>query len=225
VSPRYEHVTPHGHWAQRPDRVSRGAAAILWRRNPVWALPLRHYRVSHLGAHAAQEEGHLPGRDRSWRGPGSGRQHVVRVVRASHGAIPAPPPAAARRMALALTGRHPAGPLASADPGIGMKECLAARTAVAADSGHRSPPRVRRTRYLSRKIPLRMNAERWGADDSGRYHSVEEESGRCSRGMTRTRSPLVMNIVAVVESGHVESVAPTDAPVRGGPPRSSEELG
>ena len=81
-------------------------------------------------------------------------------------------------MALALTGRHPAGPLASADPGIGMKECLAARTAVAADSGHRSPPRVRRTRYLSRRIPLRMNAERWGADDSGRYHSVEEESGR-----------------------------------------------
>ena len=157
----------HCHKGFELDRVSRGATSILRGRNPLRKLALRQYRVSHLGAHAAQEDGHLAGRDRPGRGPRSGRVHVVLVVRPGHGPIPAPPPAAARRMPLALAGRRPAGPLARAYPGIGAEERLAARTAAAADSGHRSPPGVRLTRYLSRPTPLRMDPEGWVADDSG----------------------------------------------------------
>ena len=216
---RYVRATPRVHWAKRPDRVSRGAASLLRGRNPLRALVLRQYRVSHLGAHAAQEDGHLAGRDRPGRRPGPGRVHVILVVCAGHSPIPAPPPVAARRMPLTLAGGGPAGALARTHPGIGAEERLAARTAAAADSGHRSPPGVKLTRYLSRPARSgwirRVGSQTTQAGVSLRGASPDDDLG----GMTRTGSHLVMDTVDVVESGHVGGVAPSWGPVprkRGG---------
>ena len=117
-------------------------AAILWCPNSASPGRLRHDRVSHLGAHAAQEAGHLAGGDRPRRGPGPGRLHVVLVVRPGHGPVPAPPPATARGMPCPLAGRGPAGPLAEPQAGIGMEEGLTARAAPAPDSGHRVTSQV-----------------------------------------------------------------------------------
>ena len=118
------------------SRLAR-SAAILWRPNSASPGRLRQDRVSYLGAHAAQEAGHLAGGDRPRRGPGPGRLHVVLVVRPGHGPVPAPPPATARGMPCPLAGRGPAGPLAEPQAEIGMEEGLTVRAAPAPDSGHR----------------------------------------------------------------------------------------
>ena len=145
------------------------------------ALALRQYRVSHLGAHAAQEVGHLAGRDRARRGSGPGRCHVVRVVRAGHGSIPAPPPATTLRMALALTGRRPAGPLPGPQAGMGTEQSLAegAGRTPGARSGHRSPPGLRWTRY-----PNNNSGPHSGCIHSGR--SKTTQVGFSLGGRTRT---------------------------------------
>jgi len=145
------------------------------------ALALRQYRVSHLGAHAAQEVGHLAGRDRARRGSGPGRCHVVRVVRAGHGSIPAPPPATTLRMALALTGRRPAGPLPGPQAGMGTEQSLAegAGRTPGARSEHRSPPGLRWTRY-----PNNNSGPHSGCIHSGR--SKTTQVGFSLGGRTRT---------------------------------------
>ena len=117
-------------------------AAILWCPNSASPGRLRHDRVSHLGAHAAQEAGHLAGGDRPRRGPGPGRLHVVLVVRPGHGPVPAPPPATARGMPCPLAGRGPAGPLAGPNPRVGTEQGLAEGTPLPPEPplAHRSPP-------------------------------------------------------------------------------------
>jgi len=147
----------------------------------VRALALRPYRVSHLGAHAAQEDGHLPGRDRLRRGPRPARLHVVLVVVPGDGPIPVPPPTAARRMPLALTGRRPAGPLPGPQAGMGTEQRLAegAGRTPGARSGHRSPPGLRWTRY-----PTNNSGPHSGCIHGGR--SKTTQVGFSLGGRTRT---------------------------------------
>jgi len=137
-----------------PDRVSRAAVSILRGPNPARGLRLRQYRVSHLGAQPAQEDGHLPRRDRLRCGARPARPHVVLVVASGHGPVSAPPLTTARRMAPTLAGRGSAGSLAGPHPGIGTEETLAARTAASPHSGHRSPPGWRLTHYPTKRTLL-----------------------------------------------------------------------
>jgi hypothetical protein len=116
------------------------AGRTLWRRKSVSVLPLRHNRVSPLGAERGQDQLGVHGRGGGGRGPRRrpGRPDVVLVMRSRHRAVPAPPGPTARRMALLLTGGRPAGPLAGAEAGMGTEEDLAEGTTPAPrSSGHR----------------------------------------------------------------------------------------
>ena len=136
----YGALTPRHDRGERPDRVSREVTSSLSGPNPASELRLRQDRVSHLGAHTAQEGGHLAGRDRLRRRPRPARLDVVLVVAPGHGPGPPPPPSAGLSMAVLLAGRGSTGPLPRAQPRVGPKEGRAEGTGASPHAGHRSPP-------------------------------------------------------------------------------------
>ncbi|MGA2477104.1 MAG: hypothetical protein ABSF73_10870 [Terriglobia bacterium] len=87
----------------------------------MWHMAVRHYRVSPLRPKSAQEDRHVLGGDHRWRRASAGGQDVVLVVRLGHRAVPPPPRATVRGMALLLAGRRPAGPLPGAQPRMGTE--------------------------------------------------------------------------------------------------------
>ena len=80
--------------------------------NSRWGLPLRHYRVSHLGAETAEDNLEIVRRHRGWPRGASRRLDVVLVVRAGDGPIVVSPGLAVGGMPLPLTRGGRAGPLA-----------------------------------------------------------------------------------------------------------------
>ena len=107
-------------------------------------MAVRHYRVSPLRPKAAQEDRHVLRRDRWRRRAGAGGLDVVLVVAAGHRTVPAPPRAAARRMALLLAGGRPAGPLTTAEPRMGTEQGVTegATLTPGPGSGHRVTSRL-----------------------------------------------------------------------------------
>jgi hypothetical protein len=110
----------------------------LGRANPAWGVPLRHYRVSHLGAETPQDNLEVARGDRRRPAGGARGLDVVLVVRAGDGAVPAAPTPAVLGMPLPLAGWRAAGPLPGAQPGMGDEQGLAeaaARPATPAPRG------------------------------------------------------------------------------------------
>ena len=109
-----------------PARSSLARRRIaLWGANSARRLPVRHYRVSHLGAETPQD--YLEVGRRDWRRSGGHPRglDVVLVVRAGDGAIVSAPAPAVLGVPLPLAGRGRAGPLARPQPGVGMEQRLA----------------------------------------------------------------------------------------------------
>jgi hypothetical protein len=102
---------------------------VLRGANSVWGLRLRQYRVSHLGAETAEDNLEIAGGDRGGPGAGPRRLHVVLVVRAGAGAVPAAPLAAVHGVPLSLAGGIGARPLACPQPGVWLEQGLAEGTA------------------------------------------------------------------------------------------------
>ena len=102
----------------------------LWGANHAWGLPVRHYRVSHLGAETAEDNLEVARGDRRRPGGRPRGLDVVLVVRAGDGAVPAAPAPAVLGVPLPLAGRGRAGPRARPQPGVGMEQGLAEGTAL-----------------------------------------------------------------------------------------------
>ena len=97
--------------------------------NSRWGLPLRHYRVSHLGAETAEDNLEIVRRHRGRPRGGACGLDVVLIVRAGDGAIAVAPGPAVLGMPLPLAGRGRAGPLARPQSGVGVEQGLAEETA------------------------------------------------------------------------------------------------
>jgi hypothetical protein len=103
----------------------------MW-ANPAWELPVRHYRVSHLGAETAEGNLEVARRDRGRAARLARGLDVVQVVRAGDGAVPVAPAPAVLGVSLPLAGRGVTGPLASPQPGMGEEQGLAKGAALLA---------------------------------------------------------------------------------------------
>jgi hypothetical protein len=104
--------------------LARRRLALMW-GNPLWELPLRHYRVSHLGAETAEDNLEIVRRHRGRPRGGPRRLDVVLVVRAGDGSVlPAPGPAVLG-MPRSLAGRGRARPLARPQSGVELEQGLA----------------------------------------------------------------------------------------------------
>src|SRR3990172_810949 len=112
-----------------PARSSLARRRIaLWGANSARRLPVRHYRVSHLGAETPQDNLEVARGDRRQPGGRARGLDVVLVVRAGDGAVLAAPTPAVLGVPLPLAGRGRAGPLARPQPGVGMEQRLAEGT-------------------------------------------------------------------------------------------------
>jgi hypothetical protein len=137
---RFKRTQPRRHTAVAVGSRLATLARKLGRAQPCRDAALRHNRVSPLGAERGQDQLGVPGRGDGGRGPRRrpGRPDIVLVVRSRHDPVPPPPGPTALGMALLLTGRRPAGPLARPQPRVGTEERVAERTTPAPrSSGHR----------------------------------------------------------------------------------------
>ena len=112
----------------------------LWGANSVWRLPVRHYRVSHLGTETPEENLEVARGDRGRAARLARGLDVVLVVRAGECAVvPAPGPAVLG-VPLPLTGRGVAGPLTHPQPRMRTEQGRAVRaplpTGSPRDPGH-----------------------------------------------------------------------------------------
>ncbi len=116
---------------------------VLWRANSLRGLPLRHYRVSHLGAETPQDNLQVVRGDRGRSGAGPRRLDVVLVVRPGPAVLGVPLP-------LAAWGGT--GPLPRAQPRVRLEQELTEGTALPTTSP-RGPGHEGTSRLESATIP------------------------------------------------------------------------
>ena len=135
----------------------------------MWGLPVRHYRVSHLGAETPQD--YLEVGRRDWRRSGGHPRglDVVLVVRAGDRTVPAAPGPAVLGVPLPLASRGRAGPLARPQPGVRMEQRLAEGTAFPTASprgtGHEGTSTEESATIVPLEGRLRSGAERLAGCD------------------------------------------------------------